>query len=160
VLDALTGGPVDVLGVGGPVAGVIALIYFVFSPAVGIAYAVVQTQRPYVWLARVVLPNAVSRGAQPEVWDRLFSSEEERPWVIVWFKDHGAIGGTVQFAGVSPSGRQLHLAPSRGPDNTSLVPESLVRFDQNGVIVEDLTDRIEGIWIEVGPEILRIDIFS
>jgi len=155
VLEAIaTGGSIDVIGVGAPVAGVIALVYFVLSPAVGIAYALVQTHRPYVRLARMVLPNAVSSEAQPEVWDRLFSGEEEQPWVIVWFRTHGAIGGAVRLAGVSPSGRQLLLGPTQGE------PESLVRFNQSGIIVQDLTEKTEGVWIEIGPEVLRIDIFS
>ncbi len=154
VLEAsASGGPIDVFGVGLPLAGVIALVYFVFSPVVGIGYALMQLHRPYVRLARLVLPNVVGSDAQPEVWDRLFSIEDERPWVIVWFKSHGAIGGTVRFAGVSPSGRQLFLAPIPGE------PESLVRFNQSGVIVEDLSDKTDGVWVDVGAEVVRIEIF-
>ncbi|MDP2623938.1 MAG: DUF6338 family protein [Actinomycetota bacterium] len=144
--------PIDVLGVGAPVAGVIALVYFVFSPVVGIGYALMQNHRPYVWFARAVFSNVVSSHAQPEVWDRLFSGAEERPWVIVWFKSQGAIGGSVQFAGVSPSSRQLLLVPSPG------VPQSLVRFDQSGQIVEDLTAKAEGIWVDVSSEVVRVEI--
>ena len=154
VLEAsANGSPIDVLGIGLPLAGVIVLVYFVFSPAVGIGYALMQLHRPYVRLARLVLPNVVGSDAQPEVWDRLFSVEDERPWVIVWFKNHGAIGGTVQFAGVSPSGRQLLLAPIPGE------PESLVRFNQNGLIVEDLSEKTDGVWVDVGSEVVRIEIF-
>jgi Family of unknown function (DUF6338) len=87
--------PVDVLGVGAPVAGVIALVYFVFSPLVGIVYALMQTRQPYVWLARRILPRMMggAAAAQPEVWDRVFSGEE-RPWVIVRFKSGG--GGSAE----------------------------------------------------------------
>jgi Family of unknown function (DUF6338) len=150
---AAKGSPVDVLGVGAPLAGVIVVVYFVSSPLVGIGYALMQIHRPYVRLARLILPNVVGTYAQPEVWDRLFSVEDERPWVIVWFKSHGAIGGTVQFAGVSPSGRQLFLAPVPGE------PESLVRFNQAGMIVEDLTDKTNGVWVDVGAEVVRVEIF-
>jgi hypothetical protein len=152
VLEASAkGGPIDVLGVG--LAGIILLVYFVCSPVVGIGYALMQLHRPYVRLARLVLPNVVGSDAQPEVWDRLFSVEDERPWVIVWFKSHGAIGGTVQLAGVSPSSRQLLLAPIPGES------ESLVRFNQSGLIVEDLSDKTDGVWVDVGPEVVRIEIF-
>ena len=71
----------------------------------------------------------------------------------MWFKSHGAIGGTVQFAGVSPSGRQLLLTPVPGES------ESLVRFNQNGLIVEDLSDKTDGVWVDVGAEVVRIEIF-
>ena len=60
----------------------------------------------------------------------------------------------MRLAGVSPSGRQLLLGPSQGE------PESLVRFNQSGIIVQDLTEKTEGVWIEIGPEVVRIDIFS
>ena len=153
LVAASTGNPIDVLGVGVPLAGVILVVYFVGSPLVGIGYALMQTYRPYVRLARLVLPNVVGTFAQPEVWDRLFSVEDERPWVIVWFKSQGGIGGTVQFAGVSPSGRQLFLVPVPGE------PESLVRFNQAGVIVDDLTHKTDGVWIDVGSEVVRIEIF-
>lgn len=147
--------PVDVLGVGAPLVGILVLVYFVFSPLVGIAYALMQTHRPYVRLARALLPTALEGDAQPEVWDRLFSGEEERPWVVVWFKSgNGAIGGAVQLAGVSPSGRQLFLVPSEGE------PESLVRFDKDGTIVEDLTLDTDGIWVDVNAEVLWIEVFD
>ena len=147
-------GPVDVLGVGAPVAGVIALVYFVFSPLVGIVYALMQTRQPYVWLARRILPRMMGGAAQPEVWDRVFSGEE-RPWVIVRFTSGGGgIGGTAQFAGLSPSGRQLFLVPAKG------VSQSLVRFGADGTIAEDLTTKTDGIWVDVNAEILRIEVIA
>jgi Family of unknown function (DUF6338) len=106
------------------VAGVIVLIYFMLAPLLGIAYALLDTYRPHVRLARAVLGATLGSEAEPEVWDRLFSGRDEKPWVRVWFKNGSGIGGVVRSAGLSPSGRQLCLVPSQG------VQESLVLFDQ------------------------------
>jgi len=64
------------------------------------------------------------------------------------------IGGTAQFAGLSPSGRQLFLVPAKG------VSQSLVRFGADGTIAEDLTTKTDGIWVDVNAEVLRIDVIA
>jgi Family of unknown function (DUF6338) len=156
IIDAATKHTaVDVLGVGAPLVGVVALVYFVCSPALGILYALVQTYRPYARLAWAFMPSALPGDTLPDVWDRLFSEEDERPWVVIWFKNAaGAIGGLVQYAGLSPSGRQLFLVPLED------VPQSLVRFDKDGAIVEDLTPDTDGIWVDVNAEVLWIEVFD
>lgn len=144
--------PLEVLGVGLPLLGVVALVYFVFSPLVGIGYALIQAHQPYMRLAHKVLPNTMG-ATPPEVWDRLFRGDE-RPWVIVWFKnDGGGIGGTALFAGVSPSGRQLFLAPTDEEN-------SLVRFKADRSIAHDLSSRARGVWIDVNAEVLCIEVFD
>jgi hypothetical protein len=41
------------------------------------------------------------------------------------------------------------------------VPESLVRLDAEGNVIEDLTARAgEGIWVEIGSEVLFVEIFG
>ncbi len=40
--------PIDALAVGAPIAGIVLLVYFVFSPLVGIVYALIQTRQPNV----------------------------------------------------------------------------------------------------------------
>lgn len=91
---------------------------------------------------------------QPEVWDSVFS-RERAPWVRVVFKNGTAVEGLARFAGLSPAAKQLCLVPWPG------VPESLVRLDAEGAVVEDLTARAgEGIWLEIGTEVLFIEIFG
>jgi hypothetical protein len=146
--------PLDVLGIGLPVAGVIALIYFLLGPLLGIAYALLHTYQPHVRLARAVFGHTLGSDSEPEVWDRILSGRDEMPWVRVWFKNGSAIGGVVGSAGLSPSGRQLCLVPSQG------VQRSLVHFDQAGLVIEDLAGRAEGVWLDIGPEVLRVEILT
>ena len=57
------------------------------------------------------------------------------PWVRVWFKDRTAIEG--------------------------VVPNSLVRLDVNGAVVEDLSEKQgEGIWVDVGAEVQMVEVFG
>ncbi len=136
----------------------ICLIYLVVAPLLGIAYALLLIKRPYAavghWLlTRLGITTRYEEG--PEVWDQVFGRREVRPWVRVWFKDGTAIEGVVSAAGVSPASKQVYLSGIEG------VPNSLVRLDAEGAIVEDLSGgQAEGVWIEVGSEVRRVEVFS
>ena len=60
----------------------------------------------------------------------------------------------LKYGIVSPAGRQLLLVSLPG------VPESLIRLDSTGAILEDLTARAEGVWAEIGSEVLFVEIFG
>jgi hypothetical protein len=40
------------------------------------------------------------------------------------------------------------------------VPESLIRLDSDGQLLDDLTSRAEGVWVEIGPEVLFVEVFG
>jgi hypothetical protein len=129
------------------------VLYVVVSPALGILYAAVQIHQPYAALGHRILRGRFRTSIQPEVWDRLFSRETQT-WVRVVFKNGTALQGLVAFAGRSPSSRQLGLV-SRAD-----IPQSLVRLNAEGAVVEDLTERAaEGIWLEIGPEVQFVEVF-
>ena len=89
------------------------------------------------------------------MWDQVFGRREVTPWVRVWFKDRSAVEGVITYAGVSPASRQLYLSGVSG------VPNSLVRLDPNGAVVEDLSEKQgEGIWVEIGAEVLMVEVFG
>ena len=136
-----------------PVAGVIALIYLVLAPTLGILYAFVHTRPPYGTKVARMLRSRLGVHAHPEVWDRAFNRDVQ-PWVRIVLRSGSSIQGIVRFAGLSPAGRQLLLAPLSG------VPESLIRLDSDGQLLEDLTARAEGVWIEIGAEVLFVEIFG
>lgn len=136
-----------------PVLGVIAFVYVVISPLLGIAYAIVQASPPYATLVGQVIRERLGAHAHPEVWDRAFNRDVQ-PWIRVVFKSGTAIQGIARFAGLSPASKQLFLVPLVG------VPESLVRLDAQGVVLEDLTTRAEGVWVDIGTEILFVEIFG
>ena len=51
--------------------------------------------------------------------------------------------------------RQLYLSGVSG------VPNSLVRLDANGAVVEDLSEKQgEGVWVEIGAEVLIVEVFG
>lgn len=57
--------------------------------------------------------------------------------------------------GADRLGRQLFLVPLPG------VPESLVRLDADGSVVENLTARaVEEMWVDISPEVLFVEIFG
>jgi hypothetical protein len=137
-----------------PVVGVIALVYLVISPSLGVVYALVEARHPYTAVARALIRGRLGAHVHPEVWDRAFNRDVQ-PWVRIVFKNGTAVQGLARFAGLSPAGRQLLLVPWTG------VPESLVRLDAEGNVIEDLTARAgEGIWVEIGPEVLFVEIFG
>lgn len=122
-----------------PVLGVIALVYVLVSPLIGVAYAFIQANQPYAAPVGRIFRERLGPHAHPEVWDRAFNRDIQ-PWVRGVFKSGTAIQGIARFAGLSPSSRQIFLVALPG------VPESLVRLDAQGVILEDLTARAEGVW--------------
>lgn len=136
-----------------PAAGVIALVYVVISPVLGVLYALIQANQPYRTAASKIVRSQLDVHAHPEVWDRAFNRDIQ-PWVRVVLKSGTSIQGIARFAGLSPAGRQLLLVPLPG------VPESLIRLDSTGAILEDLAARAEGVWVEIGSEVLFVEIFG
>lgn len=53
-----------------PVVGVIALVYLVISPSLGVLYALVQARQPYTAVARKLIRGRLDAHVHPEVWDR------------------------------------------------------------------------------------------
>ena len=137
---------------------IVGLIYLVVAPIAGVAYAIIQVKRPHARVGMGVLRTlggAPRVGEGPEVWDQVFGRREVAPWVRVWFKDRSAVEGVITYAGVSPASRQLYLSGVSG------VPNSLVRLDANGAVVEDLSEKQgEGIWVEIGAEVLMVEVFG
>lgn len=137
---------------------IVCTICFVIAPLVGVVYAVVQTKRPHATVGSRVLRvlHAIPSSEEgPEVWDQVFGRRDVTPWVRVWFKDRTAIEGVVRYAGVSPASKQLYLSAVAG------VPNSLVRLDVNGAVVEDLSEKQgEGIWVDVGAEVQMVEVFG
>jgi uncharacterized protein DUF6338 len=136
-----------------PVIGAIAVVYLVLGPLAGLAYAFIQANQPYVAAIGRVARGRLGPHAHPEVWDRAFNREIQ-PWVRVVFKNGTAIQGIARMAGLSPASRQILLVALPG------VPESLVRLDEHGRIADDLTARAEGVWVEIGGEVLFVEIFG
>lgn len=136
-----------------PVAGVIALIYVVISPLLGVLYALIQANPPYRAATSELVRGRLGVHAHPEVRDRAFNRDVQ-PWVRIVLKGGSAIQGIVRFAGLSLAGRQPLLVPLPG------VPESLIRLDSDGQLLDDLTSRAEGVWIEIGAEVLFVEIFG
>ena len=41
------------------------------------------------------------------------------------------------------------------------MPNSLLRLDANGAVVEDLSEKQgEGVWVEIGAEVLMVEVFG
>lgn len=137
--------------------GVMVVVYFLVAPAVGVLDAVLQVTRPHArmahWLLRKI--GVTTRyEAGPEVWDQVFGHRETQPWVRIWFKNGMAIEGVIKHAGTSPATKQLYLTGLKG------VPNSLVRLDAEGTVIEDLSAKEgDGIWVEIGSEVFMVEIF-
>ena len=129
------------------------IVMTVFLALAGLAYAFIQANQPYVVAIGRVARGQLGPHAHPEVWDRAFNREIQ-PWVRIVFKNGTAIQGIARMAGLSPASRQLLLVALRG------VPESLVRLDEHGYVADDLTARAEGVWVEIGSEVLFVEVFG
>jgi hypothetical protein len=135
----------------------ICLVYFVVAPLVGITYTLIQLKRPHVAFGRWILRRFninIPSGEGPEIWDEVFGRRDTAPWVRVWFKDGSGIEGIVKHVGVSPASRQLYVVED------SEIPNSLVRLDSHGHTLEDLSAiNAEGVWIDIGSEVQRVEVF-
>jgi hypothetical protein len=65
-----------------PVVGVIALVYLVISPGLGVLYALVQARQPYTAVARKLIRGRLDAHVHPEVWHRA-SNRDVQPWVRI-----------------------------------------------------------------------------
>lgn len=143
--------------VGMPVL-VLMLVYFVAAPTLAIAWALLVRKRPHIRFAGWLLERLGSKlryAEGPEVWDEIFGADEVQKWVRVTFKDGTAVEGLLIGAGLSPSGRQLHLSGLAG------IANSLTVLNSDGRVVDDLSARqVEAIWIEIGSEVRRVDVFT
>jgi uncharacterized protein DUF6338 len=137
---------------------VFVLVYFVAAPAAALVWAVLIRTRPHIRLAQRLLHGLgiVARADEgPEVWDEMFDRGDEQRWVRVCFKDGHAVEGVLVSAGVSPSARQLHL--SALPD----VPNSLTVLRADGTVERDLSQQgIVSVWIDIGADVTRVEIYG
>ena len=140
-----------------PIA-VFGLVYFVAAPIVAVIWAVIARRGLHIraaqWLLRRV-GLAVRYDEGPEVWDEIFANDDRQRWLRVTFKDGRAVEGILVGAGVSPAARQVQLSGVAG------VANSLAVLDETGAVVEDLATRnVEAVWIDVGAEVRRIDVYQ
>ena len=137
---------------------VFGLVYFVAAPAVAVAWAFFIRRRPHIEVAQWLLRGlglTVRYDEGPEVWDGLFADMDVQRWIRVTFKDGRAVEGVLVAAGVSPSARQLQLGA------LPHVANSLAVLNEHGTPVDDLAARdVETVWIDVGAEIRRVDIYN
>ena len=137
---------------------IFALVYFVAAPLMAVVWAFFVRRRPHIRAAQCLLRRfglTVRYDEGPEVWDGLFAHADIQRWIRVTFKDGRAVEGVLIGAGVSPSARQLQLGAL--PD----VVNSLAVLDEQGTAVEDLGARdVESVWIDVGAEVRRVDIYN
>ena len=137
---------------------IFAVVYFVAAPLVAVVWAFFVRTRPHVRLAQAALRKfglTVRADEGPEVWDAVFGSADTQRWVRICYKDGTAIEGVLVAAGVSPAGRQLHLA---GLDD---VPHSLTVLDSGGNVTEDLSSRqVQSLWLEITADVQRVEVYS
>ena len=138
--------------------GVFVLVYFIAAPIVAVIWAVFVRYRLHIrtaqWLLRRV-GLSVRYDEVLEVWDKIFATDDRQRWLRVTFKDGKAIEGILTGVGVSPAARQVQLSGLPG------VANSLAVLDEVGTVVEDLATRnVDGVWIDVGAEVRRIDVYQ
>jgi len=137
---------------------VFVLVYLIAAPIVAVIWTVFVRYRLHIraaqWLLRYV-GLSVRYGEGPEVWDEIFATDDRQRWLRVTFKDGKAIEGILTGVGVSPAARQVQLSGLTGVGN------SLAVLDEAGAVVEDLgTRNVEAVWIDVGAEVRRIDVYQ